>query len=281
MWRLTNALIEALQCAGRSGCERTRAFALATLGDVFANLEMWDQTHDVYAQAFKVAKATDEHFLVLYLELARAILAWSTGRPDEAYALLSHAGEHVLGRNSIYEWGLYRLAMGRFYVADRRFDFAIEPLADAARQFESGGQLVEMATSLLYLAAAQAPTEPEAAIGALTAALVSAFRLDTRHAIIAAARAVQPNLAQLRVVLPYRTQMDQLLEEIREFTAVLPATRRQVRRLVTTALSVTPDSTRPARNSGALVAPRPMQRQAHRQQRMADSGSRASSSSVS
>jgi LuxR family transcriptional regulator, maltose regulon positive regulatory protein len=148
----------------------------------------------------------------------------------------------VLGRNSIYEWGLYRLAMGRFYVAEGRFDYAVEPLADAARQFESGGQLVEMSTALLYLAAAQATTQPEAAIGSLTAALVSAFRLETRHAIIAAARAVQPNLAQLRVDAAYRAQMDQLLEEIREFAAALPATRRQVRRLVTTALSIAPDS---------------------------------------
>ena len=161
------ALTEALDCARRSGYTRMEAFSLASLGDLFVDVSMWEAAEELYRQAYGIARRIDERFLVLYLELARAIVAWSAEQWGTAYNCLDTAGKLVLDRNSSYEWGIYRLAMGRFYLAQGMAAAAREPLQDAFQCFADGGQPTEAAEAKLFQAVAAQMNGQDAGRGSI------------------------------------------------------------------------------------------------------------------
>lgn len=224
-----DALVEALACARRSGYARMEAFALASLGDVFVDLDLWQVAHEVYEQSYRIAQRIDERFLLLYVQLAQASLAWSTGHWDIAYVCLDEVGRMVLDHNSSYEWGLYRQAMGRFYLAQGNVKAALEPLSDALACFMTGGQFPDAArTEMLQALALWELGQQAQAEASLQDALRTINELELRHPIIVAASIVAQELAVFlrNGNIP---ALDRLLREVDEFVAELPALRRNLR----------------------------------------------------
>ena len=231
-----DSLVDALDCARRSGYARMEAFSLASLGDLFVDLDMWQVAGEVYGQAYQIVQRIDERFLLLYLELAQAALAWSTGRWDAAYNCLDTAGRMVLDHNSRYEWGLYRQAMGRFYLAQGNPEAALEPLNDALICFMEGGQFPDAArTELLQaLALREAGRQREADV-CLRDALQTINELELRHPIVVAASMAAQELAAFSrngALL----SLERLLREVDEFVVSLPALRRSLRQKASSVL---------------------------------------------
>ncbi len=224
-----DALVDSLDCARRSGYTRMEAFALASLGDLFVDLDMWQVAHEVYGQAHQIAQRIDERFLLLYLELARAALAWSTGHWDVAYSCLDAAGHLVLDHNSSYEWGLYRQAMGRFYMAQGNPQAALEPLNDALSCFMGGGQFPDAArTELLHALVLWELGRRTQAEESLHNALQTINELELRHPIVVAAGMVAQELAVFSTG-SNAPLLERLLREVDEFVATLPTLRRNLR----------------------------------------------------
>lgn len=228
--RALDALARALDCARRSGYARMEAFASASLGDIFVELEMSQAAHEVYAQAYQIAQRVDERFLLLYLELVRSELAWSSGHWDVAYGCLDAAGRMVLDHNSTYEWGLYRLAMGRFYLARGEPRAALEPLDDAATCFTSGGQFPEAAKAELYRAIALSDLGDSAyAEESLNEALQATGELELQHPIVVAASKVVDKLDAFRKYSNPSFALQRLLKDVDDHLLSLPQTRRRIR----------------------------------------------------
>ena len=238
--RSFEALVEALACARRSGYTRLEAFSLASLGDVYADLEMWQAAQDVYQQAYRIAKEVNEWFLILHLELARAFVSWSAGEWGIAYNCLDAAAQLVLDRDSSYEWGLYRLAMGRYYLAQRNAAAAVEPLEDAVWCFKDAGHTADAVESAIYLVAAnasigrssEAATYLEYAVGILS-------DIDMPHSLIVAARSVHSDLPAWDEFHDPGGNYRRLLQKIDEFEEQMPVSVRTLRRRTIEALPAT------------------------------------------
>ena len=228
--RALDALAGALDCARRSGYARIEAFACASLGDMFVEVEMKQAAHEIYGQSYQIAQRTDERFLLLYLELVRAELAWSSGHWDVAYGCLDAAGRMVLDHNSSYEWGLYRLAMGRFYLARQEARSALEPLDDAVICFTSGGQFPDAAKAEMYRSVALSELGDHAeAEESLDQALQAMDELELRRPVVVAAAAIAHELAALRRSGKRRYYLQRLLDEVDQHISSLPQMRRRLR----------------------------------------------------
>lgn len=230
------ALTQAIDCAQRSGYARMEAFALTSLGDLVFEAGLLQAAKTFYHDAYPVARKLDEQFLVLYLELARAALAWSSHEWNIAYECLDTAGRMVLSKNSGYEWGLYRQAMGRYYIAQCSPDQALEPLRDAVECFHEGGQTTDEARTRFFLVAAyQAAEQQEDALHELSLALQLTDELDSRHAVIVTASQVSTELRNVPVPEELAEPFNRLLNDVAEFYAAKAILRRefrdQVRRL--------------------------------------------------
>ena len=224
------ALVQAIDCARRSGYARMEAFALTGLGDLVFEAGLLQAAQTFYQEAYPLARRLDERFLVLYLELARAALAWSAHEWNIAYDYLDAAGRLVLSKNSSYEWGLYRQAMGRYYMAQGSAQSAVEPLYDAAACFVQGGQTTDEARTRIMLAAAyQAVGKQAEATREFTVALTLIAQLDTRHAVVVVASQVSDLLRAMAVHGPQMGYCKQMLAAVDVFQAQRPLLRREFR----------------------------------------------------
>lgn len=226
-----SALTQAVDCAQRSGYARMQAFALTSLGDLVFEVDLRQTAQAFYQEAYPLARRLDERFLVLYLDLARAALAWSAHEWDVAYACLDSAGRLVLSKNSSYEWGLYRQAMGRYYLAQGAAQQALEPLQDAAACFAQGGQTPDEARARMILVAAyqKAGKQAEAA-RELEATLPLAAQLDSQHAVAVAASQVSDLLRAMPARGPHAGQRNRMLAAVNAFQAQRLHVRREFRR---------------------------------------------------
>jgi LuxR family transcriptional regulator, maltose regulon positive regulatory protein len=224
------ALIQAIDCARRSGYARMEAFALTTLGDLVFEAGLLQAAQTFYHEAYPLARRLDERFLVLYLELARAALAWSAYKWNIAYECLDTAGRLVLSKNSSYEWGLYRQAMGSYYMAQGSAQHALEPLQDAVACFAQGGQTTDEAKTRIILAAGyQAAGKQTEATHELDAALTLIAQLDSQHAVVVVASQVNNLLRAMPMRGPQMGQRNQLLAAVEAFQAQRPLLRREFR----------------------------------------------------
>ena len=168
------ALIKALQAARRSGYRRLEAYIISGLADLMLNIGFDQEAVVVYQRAKTLAKRVNERFLILYIELAETTLAWQLADQEAAYENLNRAGQLVLNRDSDYEWSLYRLTVGRFYVATGKPDDALEPLHDAVEHLSVGNRSIDLVVAQLYLALALAEADPSAGRTTLAQAVANA-----------------------------------------------------------------------------------------------------------
>src|SRR5690606_24187022 len=100
-------LIEALNCAKRSGYMRVEAYTLASIGDLFADLKMTAIANEFYEQAYSIARIINERFLLLHLNLALLLLSLPQDRQNDAKMFLDAAGRLVSAETSPFEHGLF------------------------------------------------------------------------------------------------------------------------------------------------------------------------------
>jgi len=203
------ALTEAIACARKCNHYGILAFALVSLGDLYVDMDDAERAEDAYTQAHVVAQQIEEHFVIFYLELAQAHLACTQHNWREAYNHLDAAGQLVLADVSDYEWGLYQIAMGRFYLSQQQNRRAIPPLHDAVHRLADDGQRVEQARARLLLAVAhQGLGEPDQALAHLAQNATEVGNLESWQPVVALGRYFADSLAALAqntqapVVLP-------------------------------------------------------------------------------
>lgn len=223
-------LTQAINCARRSGYARMEAFALTSLGDLVFEAGLMQAAQTFYHEAYPLARRLNERFLVLYLELARAALAWSTHDWNIAYQCLDAASRLVLSKNSSYEWGLYRQAMGRYYMAQGSPQQALEPLQDAAACFMQGGQTTDEArTRIILVAAYQTAGKQTKAQEELESTLALIAQLDSPHAVVVLASQMSDLLRSMPINGPQMGHRNQLLAAIEAFQATRTLLRREFR----------------------------------------------------
>src|SRR5690606_4039959 len=224
------ALAQAIDRARRSGYARMEAFSLTSLGDLVFEAGLLQAAQTFYHEAYPLARRLDERFLVLYLELARAALAWSTNQWSSASSCLDSAGQLVLSKNSSYEWGLYRQAMGRYYLARGAAQQALEPLEDAVACFVQGGQTTDEArTRMMLVAAYQTAGRRAEAAQALEAAFPLIAQPDNRHAAVVTAAGRVDLLRAVDVHAPQTSHRNQLVAAVEAFQTQRSLLRREFR----------------------------------------------------
>jgi LuxR family transcriptional regulator, maltose regulon positive regulatory protein len=223
-------LEESHLCAERSGYKRFVSFSLTGLGDLLIDLEMWTAAQSLYRQALEVAQKINEQFMLLYLKLALARIASATNNPEQAFEHLDAVSKMMQDHKSDSEWGLYQLAMGRYYLAQDKPRAAIEPLLNAQKSFGKSGQPIEEASTHFLLAAAcQAANRPEQMQTHLTLALNLAFTIENRHPLIVTLRPLKNFLRLVQVEAFNAERIKRIGHEIEKFEHTLVPISRRLR----------------------------------------------------
>jgi ATP/maltotriose-dependent transcriptional regulator MalT/DNA-binding SARP family transcriptional activator len=223
-------LEEALTCAEQSGYAHMETLVLASIGDLYADLEAPNAARDVYRRSREIARRIDKRFLLLYLDLAEAALARLEKDFAQARDLLDSAGRLAQESGSEYEQGLHQLEKGQLALAQNRAAEAVAHLEAAARCFDDGGQRIEEIRAYLYLAVTtQTGGQTQLALDYLEHVFRLVSGLENQHFLVVAGRQAKVLLgvAEKNLVLKHRSS--RLLKQIVKFEGDIPDLRRRMR----------------------------------------------------
>ncbi len=236
--KAADVLMEALHAAQRSGYRRIEAFALAGLADLLDIIELPEPAAEVYRQAADLADAVNERFLMLYIELADTRVAWSLQNWETAYRSLNRAAQHVLGKDSEYEWSLYHLTMGRYYLSKGTPEMAITPLEDAADNLRTLGRSIDLTVTLLFLGIAQAHSDLSAATQTLEDAIATASRSDCDRYLVAMGAKAKESLLALLDATDEGHTVNTFIKEVDGFDSTVQSLRQEISKKLFAELSI-------------------------------------------
>ena len=147
-------LEKAMQYANLNGNLRMEGYSLASIGDLYRDLEAFKEAQDAYQKAINIAQQIEDQFLIFYLKLAQGRVQIDQGHIHQAELLIQSA--HLLAKQtgSLYEVNKYRLENSLMDIGLHRYSAAVENLSSAIQYFKDEGHLDDHARAELLLGVA-------------------------------------------------------------------------------------------------------------------------------
>ena len=225
-----HSLERAVECARLSSYPRMEAFALTGLGDLYRDLEAYDESMEAYRQAGALAERSEERYLLFYLDLARGVLARRQDRFPTARELLLAASQRAQAGLAEIDQALCQLEQATLLLVQGDFQAVEEQLAHAAAYFASQGRRLESARSQLILMLAAAGRADGEAAQDHRRTLAEIW--DSPAAwppLVSAAREFLPLLEKMHNLPEVGPQAGRLLRQVGQLNRRLPGHRRQLR----------------------------------------------------
>jgi len=224
-------LEEGLEHARLVGYKRLEAFLLASLGDLFADLQANDTAQQLFTLALDNARQIENRFLCFYVNYALANLARNNGKYTEAHRLIETAMKHLQPGSSL-EQGLLAMGIGQLAVKEKDYEEAHKSYSAAIHHFRRGKLSAEEMKAHLCLSAAFFESDDQ---NAFLHHLQDAFRLTPAissdyHPLLMSSFCAFPVLERARRDLEIGETVANLLDRLRRLQADLPNIRRKLRR---------------------------------------------------
>ena len=222
----------AIQHSRISSYPRLEAFSLASIGDLYRDLEAPQESLEAYRQARQIAQRIKDRYLVFYLDLAEGVLARLQDNPERARDLFSSARLMANDSGSQLEQNLLRLETAALDLSCQAYEESTNNLRTALTYFNQEGQKEEAARSTLYIALACA-NQGATAEAAGYFHQISQFlsEPERRIRLVVAGRPFRKQLAKQKSQPSFSPYIGQLLAEIEGSEQTLFNLRAQVRRL--------------------------------------------------
>lgn len=161
----TTSLEKAVQYARLGGAPRLEAYALASIGDLYLELDAVQEAREAYLRSREISQRITEGYLLFYLNLAEARLELARGDADRAAVQLDAARASAAERGSGYELNTCLLDEARLLLL-RGDTFAALDTAQSALNFfleeEYQGEIPRARLFVLMTALACGAHEPAA-----------------------------------------------------------------------------------------------------------------------
>ena len=220
----------ALVCAQRCGFHRMEAMTLASMGDMYGDLDDFEAALDAYHQARSVAYRGEYKSLLLYLDLAEAVIAHRNGDENLARDLITMAEKRLGEIQSGYERGLFHLRAGQLALWEKDYRNAVENLDLAKSLFAKSHRPQERAEINLLMAETKAQMgETEEALIAFDQAVQKAGEMDSSHHLIRVGRHFGPVLKLAASPKHTKDGWGGVIARIKDFNGLVPQLRRRIR----------------------------------------------------
>ena len=228
--RAYNLFEEALSGARDSGYVRAESFALASIADLYLELEAYQAAHDAYKRAEELANQIEDSYLLFYILSKRVRLAGLGIGDDDPLNLIGTMAGIVKQSGSDYARGVLGLTAGALAVKREDYQEAEKQFREAVDYLLRGGKQLESARAYLSLA------EVSHFMGDAAAALENiqrAFQLldagETEQTVVVLAKDFKDLLARFENEPSVRLKVSPLLAKVMDFENRLPGIRREIR----------------------------------------------------
>jgi len=227
--------VESLETAARyakqSGYTRMEAYSLTTLGDLYRDIEAFNEASDVYHQARMITRRVKDQFLCIYLDLAEANLSIKNNDYFQAQRLLHEVRKLVQDRGSDYERNLYLLEAGVVKTQMKTMLDAKADLQTALEFFKAEHSTGETFKASLYLLTVNFSLQNYAAATQLLESITTKISQPGNKTLLRTfARNQKEWLEQMRTHAGLGIFAVQVLSELEKFENELLQMRKELRK---------------------------------------------------
>jgi len=224
-------LEKAIEYAHLASMPRMEAYELVSIGDLYSDLDAYDEAGDAYSRARTLNSDLNDQNLAIYLALSEARIAQNSGNSQRARMLIDQWNGHFSSRDVDYNQSLWKLENGYWLLQNNHSQEAILFFNDALSIFSQGGHYSESMRSHLFLAAAYYRSgEFEKAVPHLQQIDLQVKDIEKRTPIITAARQIHQTLASMKAESRLHLLVNDLNKAVLQFDQKIPELRRLVRR---------------------------------------------------
>jgi len=223
-------LNQAMEIARQIGYSQMEAFVLFSFGELFAELDAFEASRQMYALSRQIARQLKHLHLIFSIDLAESDLARRMKSPTRAMHLLHNAEQYVSGSISTQDMSSYQFVFGVLALAEGRYDAALESLDRALISFQMAKRKIDVSRTLFY----QAVTYFRLNLLGRSLELLEQALLEfdpevgSRPLVVAGWEAMD-FLVYAQTSQSVERPVSLLLDQIREFRHALPINRRMVR----------------------------------------------------
>ena len=155
---------KALHYAHAAGDRRVEGYSLASIGDLYKDLDANAEALDAYQQAMEKARQVEDQFLIFYLKMARARMNLIDRQYKKAEMQIRSAQSVAKKSGSSYEINKYRLEQAALDFAYKEYLKAQEQLLITSSYFKDEGFVEDSVRSemLLFLCLIKTGDYPQA-----------------------------------------------------------------------------------------------------------------------
>ena len=213
-----------------TGNLRMQGYALASLGDLYRDLEAFEEAADAYQKALGIARQIEDQFLIFFLLLAEARLAIQRGELKRASNHIEAARAHSRHNPSKYEQSKCQLEHGALDIATDRYTEAQEILSDAYPFFIQEGYAEECARAAILLLIASSRRGMSAEAQKMAAAARETLQNPaSRFACLSAVNELRGHLRRLKDGGATKDDVDAIIAQAADYKKEIQKNRRKIR----------------------------------------------------
>ncbi|MRR31102.1 tetratricopeptide repeat protein, partial [bacterium] len=186
-----STLERAIEYAHLAGMPRLEAYELVSIGDLYFDLDAFDEALEAYARARTLNADVNDQNLDIFIDLSEAHLVQHTNDSQRSRALLDQCRNRISQNEGEYYLSLWNLENGYWYLRNQNGKAAIPFFNDALKVFLQESQFIESMRTHLYLAMAWYQCDDfNQAIPHLEQIAQQVKAVETRMPILTAARQI-------------------------------------------------------------------------------------------
>ena len=209
---------------------RMEAYALASIGDLYRELDALPESSEANWQARIISHRTEDHFLNFYLDLVDVRINRMQGKLNEAEEALNDILKRVNENGSPQEKNLCLLEFGAISVEKNNFEVAKDELEKVFQYYLSEGYQIEAAQASLLLASGYIhQNQQEKAIFYFTQYLKLLSDNEYSHSRIVLGKEYKKFVWELHKIPQLQFYIDDLIASINNHENEIPQLRRKIR----------------------------------------------------
>ncbi len=222
---------KAIDYARISNSPKAESLSLASLGDLYRDLDAYTEALDVYKQAQGIAKQLNDGFLLFYIDVAEGILNRISGNKSKASVAFASAEQKAKESESAYNLNLINLELAMYDLSQSAFGNAFSMAKQSYEYFNSGGfQNESMRAAFTCALALTSEGDKDQGLEYLDKVLPTLLENSYSTPLIVQAREFKQILSSVKGKHEIKHQFSRILERVESFEEKLPVTRRKIRR---------------------------------------------------
>jgi two-component SAPR family response regulator len=214
-----------------TGNQRMEGYALASIGDLYKDLDALEEAADAYQKALEIAQQIEDQYLVFYLKTAAARLAISQRQLPRAEMQIRTAKAMAKKSGSAYDTHKIMLEQCALEFASKKYQSILENLDIASKYFTKKGHIEDSirAQALLFTALAKLGDTQKALkiIREFSSGMSDPARYIPSLVMITE---LQELLKQLIIKSEFGIEISGLLALLNDFQKLTQKSRRRIRK---------------------------------------------------